>query len=346
MKAIRIPLKPHSHFHFGEFKVDSNVALSSTSEHAHSDTLFSALINTYADANGDASSLVKEFKDENIVISSLFYYIKREGKIVYLFPKPLFLDLYSPRDGNHKLRRKVKMVSLGVWESGFDTQKWTEPGSNNYRFIQNQDIVITTSEFTALGLNPYKQNAIFHLVDIPKSPVRKYDPDEAIYYQSDIEIAYIENVEIGFWFLTAFHPRLEKKIRNMINRLVFSGIGGEKNNTGRIPGEPVFEEANFHIEMPAEDKRFNFGYSNLSLLIPKNGQELSGIPFFQTLLRGGRTTGIEELKAVRMIKEGSLLNSENIRGTIVQIGTHLQNHPVLRYGKSINVPIKYKTQYD
>jgi len=55
------------------FPLKSNsLIFSSTSSFAHSDTLFSALINSFASIN-DAGILVKAFESNRINISSLFY---------------------------------------------------------------------------------------------------------------------------------------------------------------------------------------------------------------------------------------------------------------------------------
>ena len=339
MKVIRIPLEPHSHFHFGEFKIDSNVALSSTSAFMHSDTLFSAMVNTCAKVDDHADSFVKLFKQGSINISSLFYYLKKDDVIVYLLPKPGFIDIFSPQDGNHKLRAKVNMVSLGVWEKGFETKAWTD--SENYRFLQNQEIILTSEEFDMIGLR--EADWIYNIIDIPKNPIRKMNETDSIYYQADVEIGKIEYVEIGFYLF--FDSNLEfneNELKKIVQILRYSGIGGEKNNTGRTMQEPVMDDVIMKI---SDDPTLSEGFTNVSLLNPEE-PDLSQIEYSQTLLRGGGHNGKEILKVVRMIKEGALFKSPKVKGRMVAIGTDLDENTVLRNGRAFNVKIKYKTHHD
>ncbi len=339
MKVIRIPLEPHSHFHFGEFKIDSNVALSSTSAFMHSDTLFSAMVNICANVNDNAESFVELYKQGSITISSLFYYLKKGDVIIYLLPKPGFIDLFSPHDGKHKLRAKVNMVSLGVWEKGFETKAWTE--SENYRFLQNKEIVLTSEEFDQIGLK--EDDWIYNIVDIPKNPIRKMSEDDSIYYQADVEIGKIEDVEIGFYSFYDLKPEFnENELKKIIQILRYSGIGGEKSHTGRTMQEPVLDEINMNI---SNDPTLSGGFTNMSLLNPTE-DDLPQIEYSQTLLRGGGHNGKELLKVVRMIKEGALLKSAEVKGRLVAIGTDFEENTVLRNGRAFNVKLKYKVNHD
>lgn len=106
MKVVRIPLQPCSRFHFGELKLDHDLALTDTSLFAHSDTLFSALVNAYSSFADGAEDFIMRFRPDggSIKISSLFYYLQNNEERVYFLPKPVFLDIESPKtvDGNHK----------------------------------------------------------------------------------------------------------------------------------------------------------------------------------------------------------------------------------------------------
>ncbi len=337
MKAVRIPLQPHSHFHFGEFKIDSNVALSSTSVFAHSDTLFSALVNSYFHGVGEANDFVGLFSKSKICISSLYYYLKKDDTVVYLLPKPVFLDLYSPRDGEHKLRNQIKFVSAGVWQKGFTTKDWTD-ATKDYCFIQNHDILLTSKERDELGLNA--KDHVFSVVDIPKSPIRKADPNQSIYYQTDVEVGKIKDVEIGFYFLYNADSDAELELKRAVNVLVYSGIGGEKNNTGRVMQEPKYD--NFDLNL-VQNKKDTPGFTNISLLNPADAAELKKVIYSQTKLRGGRKSGKDdgEYEVVRMINEGALLNDKDIRGRLVAIGTDIDNNKVYRNGLAFVLPLIY-----
>ncbi len=336
MKAVRIPLKPHTHFHFGEFKVDSNIALSTTSDIAHSDTFFSALVNVYNEGVGNANEFVKFFLDGKINLSSLFYYLKKGETIVYLLPKPVVVDIISPRDGKHKLRNQIKFVSKGIWTQGIIPGVWLN-NTNHFCFIQKHDILLTKDEFKALGLT--EKDTVYSVVDIPKSPIRKNDSKDSIYYQTDIEIGEIKDVEIGCYFMYSANEEVEIELKRAISLLVYSGLGGEKNTTGRSMGEPNYLE-DFKIE-PIEDLKMTKGFTNLSLLNPANYNELADVTYSQTLLRGGRNSGNGEYKVVRMIAEGALLSTDEIKGRLVEIGTDLDGNTVLRNGLAFVIPLSY-----
>lgn len=337
MKIIRIPLQPHSHFHFGEFKVDSNVALSTTSDHAYSDSLFSAIINSYLDLKGDAQNFVDDYLNKKISISSLFYYLEAtdENRIVYLLPKPSFLDLFTSAEGKHKMFNQIKFVSNGIWEMGFDTSKWTEEEDSEVVFIQNHEILITKEEATMLKID--QSDFVFQTVDIPKSPIRKANPDDSIFYQSDIEIGKIDGIEIGFYFFYIAEQVAESRLKDAVNLISYSSIGGEKQNIGRIMMQPIFGDT---INL-ASNAAGNKGFTNLSLINPESEMELQDVVYSQTILRGGRETGKGTYKVVRMIKEGALLSNDKIKGRLVEIGTDFLENKALRNGKAFIVPITY-----
>lgn len=334
MKAIKIPLQPHSHFHFGEFMVDGNVALSTTSVFAHSDTLFSALVNTYADAIENADKFVELFKNEKLKISSLFYCLTKNNETLYLLPKPVFIDMFSPRDGNHKLRAGVKFVSLKVWEEGFGANKWFTEDSG-YCYFQNNEIVVTKNEFASFGLN--SKDVIFNVVDVPKSPIRKSDDDEAIYYQTDVEIAIIKDVQISFYFLVENENAADfNTLLQVVNIMSFSGIGGEKNNSGRQMGLPQEVELKFNVREPNN-------FCNLSVFNPASQDELDKTIYQQSFFRGGNEySSSADVKIVRIIKEGALISSNLVKGNIPVVGIDREGHSMLRYGMAFLVPIKFE----
>jgi CRISPR type III-A-associated RAMP protein Csm4 len=186
MKIARIPLQPFSRFHFGEFKFDVNLGLSATSAFAHSDTLFSALINSYAYIN-DAGTLVEAFEGDQINISSLFYYLKNGDKLIFFLPKPVFLETDSKFDGYHKLRNKIKFVSHSVWQQGFNQEQWAN--QDEYKIIQNEFLISKDEYDDFIKGIEVPELKIYKTVQNPKSPIRKNAPDDSIFYQTDVEIA-------------------------------------------------------------------------------------------------------------------------------------------------------------
>ena len=121
--------------------------------------------------------------------------------------------------------------------------------------------------------------------------------------------------------------------------LVFSGIGGERNNMGRTPYEPRFET--FELESKADENSMMIdAFSNISYLNPASANELEKISYNQTILRGGRETGGIAYKVVRMVKEGALLKAE-VKGRLVAIGNDLEGNKAYRNGLGLCLPLKF-----
>lgn len=333
MKIARIPLKEFSRFHFGEFKMDENLALSTSTFFAHSDTLFSALVTGYSRFTGDADDFVMRFENEEIKISSLFYYLKSKDEYIYFLPKPDFLAIYSPKseDGLHKKRNRIKFVSRQVWENGFDAELWFD--KNKYRIIQ-EEFVVTEDEFDLLGLDD--KTIIAKQVMRPKSPMRVPE-DMKIHYQTDVEIGNNNNLEIGWYFAYEAENNAEIELFIATNIMAYTGIGGEIYNTGRtIKSKPEFDNlTNFDFEDSEK-------WINISLINPVDDAEFSKIKYYSTMLRGGRKVPSGNAKVVKMVKEGALIDAEDVRGRLVDLGIDINEKIILRNGISLLIPVKYE----
>jgi CRISPR type III-A-associated RAMP protein Csm4 len=342
MKVAKIPLKPFTRFHFGEFKIDHSIALNSTSAFAHSDTLFSAMVNSFSNLKEGAEDFISFFKSGEIQISSLFYYLENKSVCIYLLPKPVFLDLYCPSDGFHKKRNRIQFGSYGVWFDGFDPYEWLDDKGNinstEYALIQDGEVLITRKEYNALGFkgDPF----VFSIVDTPKSPIRAHHK-ASIYYQADVEIAKIENVTTGiFFFYKTQDADIENKLKTATNVMAFSGIGGETRNTGRTMEKPVFIEG---LGFDGQGEGFETTYTNLSLLNPNDKDELKEIRYSKTILRGGAENyGVNAYDVLRMIREGAFIEKDTVMGSLVKIGRDIENRDVYRNGKAFIVPLKIK----
>ncbi len=332
MKVAKIPLQPYSRFHFGELKMDDNLALSSSSFFAHSDTLFSALAHAFAKYHGNAEDFIQKFSDKKIKISSLFYYLKAKNHSVYFLPKPVFLDITSPKskDGKHKLRNRIQFVSLGVWQNGFEAEKWTKD-NGGYRIIDNL-FVLTDKEYQNLQVK--NDLIISQAVLSPKSPIRAHD-NASIFYQADVQVGSSEGVEIGWYFVYEASNQAETDLKIATNIMTYSGIGGEIHNTGRTPkGVPSFESVS--LDLTSEY------YTNLSLFCPTDQSDFAKAKYYSTFLRGGRKLPDgNNAKVIRMIKEGALL-SQKVDGQLVELGKDRNNFTIFRHGIPILIPVSYE----
>jgi CRISPR type III-A-associated RAMP protein Csm4 len=175
---------------------------------------------------------------------------------------------------------------------------------------------------------------IFNIVQSPKSPIRKNSSDDSIFYQTDIEIADngIDNLETGFFFLYNAEKDAEVMLKDATNIMAKSGIGGERNNMGRIMPDPVFGDFNPGIH--------SYMYSNISVISPKDLNDFAKIKWYKTFIRGGRKLNNgNQYKTVRMIKEGADVSMDT-EGQMVEIGIDDNNNMALRYGKAFLIPYK------
>lgn len=297
---------------------------------AHSDTLFSALINSYVKIN-NADEFVKAFKHKQINISSLFYYLKSNDKIIYFLPKPAFLETDSKSDGNHKLRNKIKFVTLSVWENGFDQENWAN--QSTYKIVQNE-FILTKKEYDDIIKEAgIPEISICRIIQSPKSPIRKNAPDDSIYYQADIEIASnnSDSIETGFYFLYEVENGYETMLKDAVNIMSKSGIGGEKNNMGQIMSDPEFDELEINIQ---SDK-----FTNVSVVSPEDYEDFKQISLYKSFVRGGRNLKHgKPYQTVRMIKEGALA-TQFLKGHLVEIGTDDFGNTALRNGNAFLIPV-------
>ncbi len=335
MKIARIPLRPYSRFHFGELKLDHDLALSDTSLFAHSDTLFSALTNAYSVYADGATSFIDYFKNGELKISSLFYYLQSDSSKVYFFPKPVFLAIQSPKtkDGKHKKRNRIQFVSTGVWKNGFEADQWFD--KEKYKVIQ-QIFVMTTEEYGRLNLSD--SFSIAKIVLNPKSPKR--GPEGAsIYYQADIELGGDNSVQIGWYFIYEGVGKAETDLKIATNIMAYTGIGGEIKNTGRtIEKPPEFDE------LPFEYSPQDHTYINVALLNPKDQEQFRKVKYYRTLLRGGRLLHGNEkthTNVVRMIEEGALIQSADLEGRLVALGSDENGRTIYRNGIPFLIPVHY-----
>jgi CRISPR type III-A-associated RAMP protein Csm4 len=311
--------------------MDDNLALATTSFFAHSDTLFSALVNGYSMYNGGADSFVEKFKNRELKISSLFYYLSNGSNYIYFLPKPDFLAIHSPktRDNLHKKRNRIKFVSIEVWKNGFEAEYWFD--KDKYRIIQDE-FVVTRAEYDLFAMSD-KTN-ISKSVMRPKSP-KRVPRGMDIHYQADLEIGNNSEFDIGWFFIYEVDEEVEKELKIATNVMAYTGIGGEKHNTGRsIKSKPEFDVI--------DDFETSDFWINVSLLNPINEDEFKEVKYYSTILRGGRKIPGGNAKVVKMIKEGALIIDEKVNGKLVDIGVDINEKTIFRNGISLLIPVKYE----
>lgn len=343
MKAIILKCKPNAQFHLGKIAIDEDTSLNETSEIIHSDTLFSALVNVYDKIFGDTNDFIALFEKGNIKISSCFYCLELEKetqldkKFIYFLPKPIHYNLVDVGSDNRKAFKKVKYISLGVWEAGTKPDAFETLTKIDNKFVCLQNEV---SKGKAANLQIYNE------IDLPKVAVHKPTKKDSIYYQTNIQIADNGNTDIKphFYFLLE-DEQLDEVQKNRLNTclhvLADTGIGGERS-TGCGTFEGI-EIRDFNIKVENATN-----HVAISLISPQDKAELGGIMCYQTITRGGRRIGIESartyLKQVRMVAEGALLGHKNVKGKLVDISPErVAKKSFLRNGLTFSLPIKYNS---
>ncbi|AWV97679.1 type III-A CRISPR-associated RAMP protein Csm4 [Arcticibacterium luteifluviistationis] len=339
VNIAKIFLEPYSRFHFGEYKIDHDLSLSDSSFFCHSDTLFSALINQCDRLNDDPDSFVEAFKEDEICISSVFYFFEKANcDPIYLLPKPVFIDKKVKISGaaNKKQIQGVKFVSKAVWDKGFEYEKWNDIKS--YVILQG-NIVLTKEEYDQFGFN--RNSALVKKNTRPKNQVRRPKKqarrkEDGIYYQTDVMVCSPAGVKAGiYFFYDVEDENTKRQFFNAVNVLCFSGLGGEQALLGRTPRKvPDFDQS---LSFDSNKARL----ASISLFSPTDEAELAACTIYETSLRGGHKSGLSQnTDVVPMVMEGAEFTS-SAKGCLVDLSL-LPEKPIFRNGKVFLLPFESK----
>jgi CRISPR-associated protein Csm4 len=351
MKAIVLNCLQGSRFHFGKYAPDGDTALSDSDEILHSDTLFSALINTYQELTGDAEPLVNYFREGAIRISSLYFCLEQNGKYTWLLPKPITFNLEETKE--YKKLKSIRYLSKSVWEKLINPSQILTDNLdylfawNNYIALSKDDLKFSDSISEDKKLEALKMICPINILTLPKVRVRDFEENKTTYQISVTEIAnnekWLANLKVHFYFLVDFEgehsAEAEKMLMDAINLLVLNGIGGERNTMGALESFKIIED--WKIDMKEQSTTHA---ATVSLVNPASESDLSN-SYYRFLLRGGRrlgrdidSTSSSSLKSVRLITEGSVLQL-NTEGTLVNISPN-GNAKFLRNGMPLYLPVK------
>ena len=324
MQAIVLKSNPGTRFRFGEalgaFKEETHNAQKSTSHYLHSDTLWSALVNTWALS---APTTVENFIDECIngkfKLSSAFYCVEYMGNNVFFLPKPVSLNLFLHDDP--KKLKKIKFISKGVWESGLIPKDWFN--TERCTLLQNESIVALKSEIDT----PVE---LFAIETSPKTHARDItEREDSFYYEIDLFLSHSEKHKTDWYFLLENNmpENLQNDFQTAMKTLVNLGIGGERTTGSGSLFEFQVVELAFN---PVETSNYR---ASVSLIAP-NENELSENSLYQIIKRGGRFLENGKcLPMIQMLLEGAVFDT-GITGKIVALN---QEPPILRYGLNFSV---------
>jgi len=352
MQAVILYCKPRARFHFGKVAPDNNTSLNDTSEWLHSDTLFSAIVNTLALVYEKpiVDRIIGHFQTGAIRISSGYYLLKVADRDIYFLPKPANLALEVTN--GFKDYNKVKFISRNVWELGLPFSEW----KNHCYFLQNGAFVVTKSELPELTMELQKREAeinqkeeaakisLFNVKDFPRVKVHTQGQQDAFFYLATICIAdkddltaALPDASVHYYFIFDTKPGFEKEddfkcIMTAFNLLPDQGIGGERSaGCGLFTQLDIFPFDSLSVQGSTQQ-------CSVSLTLPNSEEELEQMVAYQILTRGGRVHSGGKLNFVRLMVEGAVAESK-IEGRIANIG-NTNPEEFLRYGKALCLPVR------
>lgn len=330
MKIVELIPLPGTQYHFGEILPDGEVqSMNAVTPFPPSDLLFSALVNIWNKVFGDASGLVKRFEENEIQLSSAFFFIRQNAKTIRFLPKPVVAGLLKTDE--HKKLKKIMFVSEAIITNGILPDDWLDP--DKCTLIDGR-LLCLSSELSgeAAGNIP-----VYKEITVPKVKVHTTDEEHRLYNQTNNLFPLTDTgIETGYYFyLNESLPADEKqKLNTVLNLLADEGLGGDRSS-----GCGQFRKVRLQTCESVSEKSSGY-YLSVSLSNPAEN-ERDAFEYYQLIIRGGReTNGYGRLKLVNMIAEGAIV-SRPVSGRIVDISPN-GNGDYLRYGKTFLIPLDSK----
>lgn len=339
--------------HFGE----TGIGIEETSERVKSDTLFSALISSYA-------RLFEKEKVENLLAqlnqnnppfchSSTFIYKKYQNKYTYYLPKPLIFPTGYNIDDDldfTKTYRKIAYLPLTVWKKWYQQEGFTDQ--------DKQELIAKTKGketkdgwLTKQGLFDYENNFKSHKT--PKVSIDRINSTSNFYHTGFVQFNYQgEDNHTGLYFLLKFNEEnleLERQLSSSLYLLGEEGIGGERSSgAGRFKME--------WLELPSSwQEIIQFNQPDYQSLISLFWQlplpsKFIDRAYYEIKERGGWIaspfSGRQlRRKMVRMFSEGSVFPTlsqdfDFPQGKLADVTpTNFKTHKIYRSGINFSLPI-------
>lgn len=353
MQTILLRCPRRARFHFGQVGLGENMALSDTAVLAHSDTLFSAIINTAAVFPDTAmlDELIDAFKEGEVGISSAsFCWQVSDSNYIWFLPKPAISNesrqnsstqiAQSLDTSRRKEFGKVKFLSKGVWESDFTPTDWFDP--DKCLILDGKFVVTQTEALNIPEVYRHARTKLYEVVNLPKVRVHAADQQQGFFGQAAVQLGYWdENCRVHYYMLAQMpeDERLAAFFHTVMQLLVDQGIGGERRvGCGQLTEIEWRTDLN---ELPTEPTALQM---SLALLNPESVAELGECLSYETTIRGGRritVAGEHEvyLDRIRMILEGAI-SQKALDGRVVNINPYDETpHPFYRLGRHFSISL-------
>lgn len=337
----------------------------------HSDTLYSAIIQAWADMGiahpifeVDAKETSTEVLDKlnlGFTLSSLFPFSMNTGSLQYFFPAPLGLISEGGEEADlaYEELKKLKKVRF------LETEQFVRLLQDGPSKAFIKDVPGHARE-SFMMTNPdsyspfYKKNMVPHSY-VPREGEYELDQKGQAILVSDTSIFYMQHLSFSagsglFGLVHLENKEAESRFAAALNYLQDEGLGSDRH-TGQGHFRLAIEGVPASIEkLLTEDSQSRHRLS-LSLLCPTQeelglmieGQEVR----YQVKKRGGWIGHEPYLSlrknAVYMFEEGSILCSDqSMAGKTVNLHPDLGDlhhvaHPIFRVGRGILLPINLKT---
>ena len=321
----------------------SGIGIEDSLRIAHSDTLFSCLINAYAQLHSGnpnaVDDLLAPFHDGKppFRISSAFPFEKRtQTDVRYYLPKPLVDPprFYDPIGGRTAKKRYGKLVR-NTPLVGIETFKnyWLSEGTQTrIRKRELEDANREIRSFCPQAIRPqHTKDRLTDATTIYHTGLVYFSPNSGLYFLIELN-----NTSILSW----------DEFRAVLDLAGTNGLGGRRSH-----GNGAFEVRDDTIEplSGAWQDLFNQqhnGFVNLSLYLPepKTLSSLDPIAYQLIPRRGWCYSSVSPVqtkrKTVTMFSEGSVFHSEP-EGTLADVTPDdgFVAHKLYRYGIPLFLPI-------
>jgi CRISPR-associated protein Csm4 len=303
---------------------------------AHSDTLFSCLINSYAELHsgdvGAVEKLLEPFRDGNppFRISSAFpFQMRTPHKAEYYLPKPMIAPpiFYDSAEGQWAKQEYGKLVRNNALVPMDTFHRWLRGETENLHALEEQDI----DSFCTREVRP--QHARDRLTDattIYHTGLVHFLGRSGLYFLIELN-----DMDLLDW--DAFEA--------ILRHAGINGLGGRRST-----GNGVFDVADDTIieldrkwkdlfDLPEQN-----GFINLSLYLPEKFDGLASVAYQLVPRRGWCYSSVApkqmKRKAVTMFGEGSVFRNE-LKGALADVTPEeFTVHKLYRYGIPISLPIK------
>lgn len=340
--------------HFGADK--SGIGIEAVQPFLHSDTLFSALCNAWAQFRIFTTTEIDGFKavfdsSPPFILSSAFPFKREKHGFLYYLPKPIVntnqFDLF---------KSEMRPEQISEWKKQF----------KNARFIPSDffEKWLKSERFMEEGclelLHAWKE--------IFTEEIRPHHAQDRLTMMSELfhhgEIFFEQDMDCGLYFIVKFptDETWKSKLNQGLKALSLTGLGGDRNlGMGRFR----YDDENFGTLKPidklhplfflTQDDESSTKHSILSLFYPENEEiqliktELQSNPdsvAYELIKRKGWSFSTATFlqmkrKTINMFAEGSSfeLPGHIPKGTLVDVKPEGYPHSVWRCGIALSVPL-------